>query len=139
MNLVLAFMCGIIITVMNVFNGELSNNYGTYIAVCIIHLVGLITFIVIMFIKKQRLTFKNGLQLWLYSGGVVGVLTVIFNVVSINDVGAALLTALGLLGQMITSILLEYKGWFGSIQKKLTPIKCLSLIIVMIGIGVMML
>ena len=65
------------------------------------------------------------------------VLTVIFNIIAVNNIGAALLTALGLLGQMIISIILESKGWLGSLKRKLTPLKWLSLIIVTIGIGVM--
>jgi transporter family-2 protein len=38
---------------------------------------------------------------------------------------------------MIISIILESKGWLGSLKRKLTPLKWLSLIIVTIGIGVM--
>ncbi|MEG0365997.1 MAG: DMT family transporter [Coprobacillus sp.] len=139
MNLLLAFLCGIIVTVMNSFNGQLSLVYGTFIATTLIHFIGLITFVVIMLVKKEKLSFKNSLPFYLYTGGIVGVLTVIFNVVSIDVIGVTLLTALGLLGQMIASIILEQNGWIGSIQKRITPIKCISLVIVMIGIGVMML
>ncbi len=69
---------------------------------------------------------------------MIGVLTVIFNVMSISTIGAALVTALGLLGQMMTSLVLEYKGWLGTIKRKLSFQKMMSLIIIVIGIGVMM-
>ena len=82
-----------------------------------------------MFLKKQEISFKHHLPFILYTGGVIGVLTVIFNIIAVNNIGAALLTALGLLGQMIISIILESKGWLGSLKRKLTPLKWLSLII----------
>lgn len=139
MNLALAFLCGIIVTIMNSFNGQLSQVFGTYIATALIHLIGLITFVLIMLVKREKISFTNHIPLYLYIGGIVGVFTVVFNVISIDVIGVTLLTALGLLGQMIASIILEQKGWIGSIQKSISPMKCVSLIIVMIGIGVMML
>lgn len=137
MNILLASLCGIIVTVMNVFNGELSTVYGTYIATCLIHAIGLLIFIIIMKLKKQPIIWNNQIPWYLYTGGIVGVLTVVFSVVSVGTIGASLLTSLGLLGQMLTSVLLEHKGWFGSIQKSLSPMKCLSFVVVLIGIGVM--
>ena len=137
MYLLLSFLCGLIVSTMNIFNGQLSAHCGAYLATVIIHLIGLITFTLIMFLKKQEISFKHHLPFILYTGGVIGVLTVIFNIIAVNNIGAALLTALGLLGQMIISIILEPKGWLGSLKRKLTPLKWLSLIIVTIGIGVM--
>lgn len=139
MDLFLSTFTGLIITVMIIFNGELSAYCGLYLSTVIIHLVGLLTFIVIMKIKKEKITFTNHLPFFLYCGGVIGIFTVIFNVFSVTELGATLLTALGLLGQMLTSIILEHKGWLGTIQKPMNLRKVLSLIIVMIGIGVMFL
>lgn len=135
----LALLSGMIITVMNIFNGQLSNYYGVYVSTVLIHLIGLLTFMVVMSVKKERVQWKNRIPLILYSGGMIGVLTVIFNVMTVSSLGAALLTALGLLGQMITSIVLEQQGWLGTIKCSLSLSKMISLVIVMLGIGVMML
>lgn len=135
----LALLSGMIITVMNIFNGQLSNYYGVYVSTVLIHLIGLLTFMVVISVKKERIQWKNRIPLILYSGGMIGVLTVIFNVMTVSSLGAALLTALGLLGQMITSIVLEQQGWFGTIKCSLSLSKMISLVIVMLGIGVMML
>lgn len=137
MYLLLAFLCGIIVTTMNIFNSQLSNYYGVYFSTFIIHLVGLISFIIIMKMKQQKISLKNHLPLILYSGGIIGVLTVIFNIFALNSLGAALLTALSLLGQILTSIILEHNGWLGALKRKITLAKCLSLGIIAIGIGVM--
>lgn len=138
MELFLSFLAGMIVTVMNVFNGQLSNHIGVYLSTVLIHFIGLMTFLVIMVIKKQKLSFHHHLPLLFYTGGMIGVFTVIFNVISISTIGAALVTALGLLGQMITSLVLEYTGWLGNIKRKLSFQKVVSLMIVVIGIGVMM-
>lgn len=138
MELFLSFLTGMIVTVMNVFNGQLSDYVGVYLSTVLIHFIGLITFFVIMLIKKQKASFHQHLPLLFYTGGMIGVLTVIFNVMSISTIGAALVTALGLLGQMMTSLVLEYKGWLGTIKRKLSFQKMMSLIIIVIGIGVMM-
>lgn len=137
MNILLSTICGVIVTVMTIFNGELSTHYGVYVSTAMIHLIGLLTFILIMCFKKEKLSFKQHVPLYLYTGGMIGVLTVIFNVITVNAMGVALLTALGLLGQMITSIVLEQYGWLGMIQRKMTVSKLMSLVIVAIGIGVM--
>lgn len=139
MEIILSLLAGTIVTVMNIFNGQLSDQTGIYLSTVIIHLVGLFTFIIIMFIKHKRLSFQHQIPFWLYAGGMIGVLTVIFNVVSIGRIGAALVTALGLLGQMITSLLMEYKGWLGTKKRSFNIRKMISLVIIMIGIGVMML
>ncbi|MFR7591829.1 MAG: DMT family transporter [Longibaculum sp.] len=137
MEFILAMLAGTIVTIMNVFNGQLSNQVGVYLSTVIIHLVGLFTLIIIMVIKKQKISFQNHIPLILYTGGMIGVFTVLFNVMSISTIGAALVTALGLLGQMLTSLVLEYKGWLGAKKRTLTFQKVISLVIVMIGIGVM--
>lgn len=139
MEFILAILAGTIVTIMDVFNGQLSNQVGVYLSTVIIHLVGLFTLIIIMIIKKQKISFQNHIPLILYTGGMIGVFTVLFNVMSISTIGAALVTALGLLGQMLTSLVLEYKGWLGAKKRTLTFQKVISLVIVMIGIGVMIL
>ena len=127
MDFVLATLCGIIVTTMNVFNGQLSDYTGVYLSTVIIHLVGLVT------------CFKKQIPLYMYCGGCIGVLTVIFNVFAIGKIGASLMTALGLLGQMMTSLLLENKGWLATSIRKLNIGKIIGLAVVCLGIGVMLL
>lgn len=105
----------------------------------IIHLIGLITFSIFLKAKNTGIDFNQQLPLWFYCGGVIGILTVIFNVISVNQLGVALITALGLSGQMMTSIIIEQTGWFASIKRNLTAKKICSLFVVFLGIGVMLL
>lgn len=139
MDFVLATLCGIIVTTMNVFNGQLSDYTGVYLSTVIIHLVGLVTFLIIMKIKDKKVCFKKKIPLYMYCGGCIGVLTVIFNVFAIGKIGASLMIALGLLGQMMTSLLLENKGWLATSIRKLNIGKIIGLAVVCLGIGVMLL
>lgn len=76
MDFVLATLCGIIVTTMNVFNGQLSDYTGVYLSTVIIHSVGLVTFLIIMKIKNKKICFKKQIPLYMYCGGCIGGLRV---------------------------------------------------------------
>ncbi len=139
MNFILAMMCGFIVSLMSIFNGQLSGYVGTFLATIIIHLTGLITVILFVIATHQTIKFNKETPLYAYLGGVVGVLTTLFQVFSITKIGAAQMTALSLLGQIVTSIILEHYGLLGAKQQKITLPKILSLGIISCGIGVMLL
>ena len=139
MELSLSILCGIIVTVTTIFNGQLSDYFGIFLSTVLIHLTGFLTLCIIMKVKRKQIRFRSHLPILYYTGGMIGVLTVLFNVMTVNALGVALLTALGLLGQMITSLILEQNGWLGSLQRKMNPLKLMSLGIVVLGIGVMIL
>lgn len=139
MDILLTLLSGCIVTIMIAMNGQLSNHFGLYFATVLIHAIGLATIYIVCHMKKAKLHFRNGIPLYLYTGGTVGVLTVFFNNVTISSIGASLVTALGLLGQLVSSLVLEQKGWLGSIQNTITKESIISLIIILIGIGVMLL
>ena len=54
MDFVLATLSGIIVTTMNVFNGQLSDYTGVYLSTVIIHLVGLVTSKIRKFVLKNK-------------------------------------------------------------------------------------
>ncbi len=122
----------------------LMDNYqiiqeSTCLQLSFIHSVGLVTFLIIMKIKNKKICFKKQIPLYMYCGGCIGVLTVIFNIFAIGKIGASLMTALGLFGQMMTSLLLENKGWLSTSIRKLNKGKIIGLVVVCLGIGVMLL
>lgn len=76
---ILSIFIGSLIALMTSFNGLLSTYTGNYLSSIIIHLVGLISVTCIICIKKSKLTFQKSLPLYLYSAGIIGVFTVLFN------------------------------------------------------------
>lgn len=137
-HILMAISSGMIVCIMVTFNGQLSDYCGVYLSTMVIHLIGLMTFIVVMKIKKQKIMIFQHLPMWLYSGGAIGVLTVIFNNLSVTQTGATLMTALSLLGQILTSLFLEKTGALSTAKHRISMRQVISLFIIMLGIGVML-
>lgn len=135
-NFLSAFM-GALIAIMIMFNGTLSNSAGNYFSIILIHLVGLFSIILVLMIRKSKLQFNKGLPLYFYSGGAIGVFTVLFNNLSFTTLGVSLPLALGLLGQTVSSIIIDQ---FGLLDMKAIPFKrdkIIGLLLVVLGIFVM--
>lgn len=109
----LSLLIGVLITIMIAFNGELSNKLGNYSALVIIHLVGFLIVLLILLSKKIKISFKNGLPIYLYSAGAISVFTVMFNNLSYTALGVSIPVALGLLGQLLTSLAFDHYGFLG--------------------------
>lgn len=129
---------GVMTAVMIVVNGRLSEGLGLYESVVLIHIVGLVMQLIIMVVKKSRVKLRQGIPLWVYSGGAVGILTVISTNYAFIHLGVASAAALNLLGMTVTSILIDQFGWFGMRKDKLTTVKIVSLAILLIGVIVLL-
>lgn len=135
-NLISAFI-GVLITVMILFNGVLSQHIGNYSAAFIIHLIGLVIIWIIILIKKVKISFDRSVPMYIYSGGLLGVFTILFNNISFSYLGASLTLALGLLGQSVASIVFDHFGMLGMQVTKFKKEKLLGLAIIFIGIVIM--
>lgn len=132
-----AAIIGIFIALMIAVNGTLSQQAGTFSSSVIIHLIGLIAMIVIVFVKKIKIRFDRTIPVFLYCAGAIGVFTVLFNVVSFSAIGASLTLALGLLGESIASTLIDHFGLFGTRVTRFNPKKIWGLLLIIIGIVIM--
>lgn len=133
----LSLLIGALITIMIAFNGELSNKVGNYSALIIIHLVGFLIIFVILAYKKTKISFRNGLPLYLYSAGAISVFTVMFNNLSYAALGVSLPVALGLLGQLLTSLAFDHYGFLGMKKITFNNKKFIGFTIIVIGISIM--
>jgi transporter family-2 protein len=50
---------------------------------------------------------------WIWLGGLGGALYVLLAILLTHRIGAALLSASGIVGQLATSLLIDHYGWFG--------------------------
>ncbi|MGG7165043.1 DMT family transporter [Clostridium ihumii] len=137
MNNLYCLLIGILITLMTTFNGILSENIGNYTSTVIVHLVGLLSTIFVMLFSKRKIIFNKNIPLYLYSAGAIGVLTVLFNNISFNAVGISLTLSLGLLGQSLTSMIIDHYGLFGMKINKFNKKKILGFALMTIGIIIM--
>ena len=133
----LSLLIGALVTIMVAFNGELSDGLGNYSSLVIIHLVGFVIILGIMFYKKIKISFKNSLPLYLYSAGAISVFTVMFNNLSYAVLGVSIPVALGLLGQLIASLAFDHYGFLGMPKVHFNNKKFIGLFIIIIGISIM--
>ncbi len=130
----LSIVCGVFIASMIVFNGSLTSCYGVYSAAVLIHLIGLIPLSIIMAIKHIKIRLPKGLPFYYMLGGTIGVATTVFNNISFGVISISAILALSLLGQSITSILIDQYGWLGMEKRPFNQKKIIGLIFVLIGI-----
>jgi len=137
MNNLVSALIGALIAVMIMLNGTLSNVLGNYIATIIIHIVGLIAITFVLLVSKQKFIINKGTPFYLYSAGGIGVFAVLFNNLTFNSLGISLSLALGLLGQTITSIIIDHFGLLGMKVMKYQKKKLIGLVFIVLGIAVM--
>ncbi|MGF9964289.1 DMT family transporter [Bacillus rhizoplanae] len=134
---VLSALIGVFIALMIPLNGILAEVIGNYNASVLIHTVGLIAVIIILLVGKFKIKIHKGIPLYLYSAGAIGVFTVLFTNISFSALGVSLTIALGLLGQSITSIVIDHFGLLGMKVVKFEKKKIVGLLLIASGIVVM--
>jgi len=137
MNKLTSGFVGGLIAIMILFNGTLSNAIGNYQSTVIVHLVGLIGIIMILIVRKSKVRFYKSVPLYAYSAGVIGVLPILFNNISFTVLGVSITLALGLLGQSLTSLVVDHYGLFNMTVVKFNKRKLVGLTIIIIGIVIM--
>ena len=137
MNNVLAIFIGMLISIMISFNGELANVVGNYLSSIIIHVVGLISVLIILILNKTKIKIEKNIPLYLYSAGAIGVFSVLFNNITFSTLGVSLTIALGLLGQSLTSIIIDHYGLLGMKVTKFQIKKLFGFTLIILGISIM--
>lgn len=128
---------GVLISVMIAFNGMLSGKLGNNLALVIIHLTGLIAVISLLIVYRKKISFRKSIPLYLYSAGIIGVFTVASTNISFNCLGASLTLSLSLLGQSVTSLIMDNYGLLGMKVIKFNKKKLIGLALISAGIVVM--
>ncbi|MGM0378201.1 MAG: DMT family transporter [Bacillota bacterium] len=130
-----SFILGIFISIMITLNSILSKNTNIFLSLNIIYLVGLITSSIIL-IKFKMYKF-NKIPKYLLTGGIIGVFLVLLNTLTVNNIGVSLTIAIGLLGQIVMSLIVDNFGLFNRKVFKMKKEKILSLLFISIGIFIM--
>ncbi len=133
----LALINGVILAIMIFLNGMLANITGPYISTLIFHIIGFILIIIISIIKKNRLSNLRKLPLMFFLPGILSVVTILLNNISIPKIGLTLTIGITLFGQLVMSSLVEHFGLFGMPVNKFKKEKILGFSIISLGIIVM--
>jgi transporter family-2 protein len=137
MNKTISAILGALISIMIMFNGTLANGFGKYTSNIIIHITGLVAVILILLLKKSKFKGLKCIPWYFYSAGAIGVFSVLFNTLSFQAIGVSLTLALGLLGQSVSSIIIDHYGLMGMNIVKFEKKKLVGLFIIVTGIVIM--
>jgi len=109
----LCLLSGVLLAFVIVLNGSLTGFYGAYIATVIVHIVGTSVAYLAMKAAKQPWRPGSKLPLWMYSGGLIGILTTIFQSLAFGQLGVTTVMALCLFGQTATALVVDGFGLLG--------------------------
>lgn len=137
LNYYLALLAGMMISVMVVFNGGLSDRVGQFAALVIIHLVGLVVISLALFIKGKK-PVARGVPPQLFTAGIIGVAITICNNMAFGHISVSAMMALGLLGESITSLLVDHFGVMGLPRRPFRREKLLGMLLNLCGIAFML-
>ncbi|PGC24512.1 hypothetical protein COM11_24570 [Bacillus pseudomycoides] len=133
----LSIIIGAFIAIMIPLNGILSEMTGNYTSSVMIHIVGLVAIVIVLLVSKSKLRMQKGIPLYLYSAGAIGVFTVLFSNISFTALGVSITIALSLLGQSVSSIIIDHFGLLGMKVVKFEKKKTFGLLLISSGIIVM--
>ncbi|MCL2851905.1 MAG: DMT family transporter [Defluviitaleaceae bacterium] len=129
---ILSLLAGVLISAMVAFNGGLTEAYGVYSATVLIHVVGLAFILIILLVKRESPFIKR--HAWfLYTGGAIGVLTVLFNNLAFGRISVSAILALSLFGQSICGLIVDQYGLLGMPRHPFQKRKIAGLVIVLVG------
>jgi len=133
----LALVNGTFLAIMVFFNGMIANITGPYMSTLIFHVLGFILILIISIIKKNNLPNLKKIPLLLFLPGILGVITILLNNISIPQIGLTLSIGVTLFGQLIMSSLVEHFGLFGMPVNRFKKEKILGFLTISLGIIVM--
>lgn len=135
----LCLLSGVLLAFVIVLNGSLTGFYGAYIATVIVHIVGTTVAYFAMKGAKQSWRPEEKLPLWMYSGGLIGILTTIFQSLAFGQLGVTTVMALCLFGQTVTSLAVDTMGLFGLERQRINRGMILGVAVSLCGVLYMLL
>ena len=138
MDILFALLSGTIISIMVSINGELSYCIGNYFSTVVIRVIGTIFALIFCFIMHEKIVINKKIVLWSLVGGIIGMLTTLFNNFSYAYISMTSIVALGLLGQTITSTVIDMFGLFGMNKHDIHKSTWVGLLISITGVAVML-
>ena len=136
MNYLLSLLAGMLISVMVVFNGGLNAQMGAGLSLVIIHVAGLFTIILLMALRKEKFR-TSRLNVFWYLGGLVGILTTLFNLRAFGHISVSAMMALGLLGESLSGLAADHVGFLGIPVRRFRREKLLGGLVALLGILIM--
>ena len=131
----LAALYGALLSLMNTANAQLSGLYGNWAATVMIHLVGLLVLLPLAFTWGRP---KGRAPWYQYTGGMIGILSVVFVNIGVSGIGVTANLVLMLLGQVTCSAVVDHFGLLGAAVHRMNRGKLLAMAVMALGCGAML-
>ncbi|MDR0199614.1 MAG: DMT family transporter [Streptococcaceae bacterium] len=135
---------GVVIGMMGATQQAINGHLGVALhntpeASFVSFLVGtVLIFIVVLIVDKRLPSLKNLRQakVWNFSGGILGALFVFATVVCVPQIGAGLTIMMGLIGQIVGSIIVQQFGLWRSVKLSVNRWQIIGVLIMLVAVGV---
>jgi transporter family-2 protein len=137
-SLVLAFSAGAVLPLQAGINSQLRTYAGSpMIAAFISFLVGTVLLFAMTLVLRLPWPSLSALAQapwWAWLGGLLGAILVFLAIVLAEQLGAAVMVALIITGQMIVSLLLDHYGLVGYTRNTLSPARIIGTVLLLSGV-----
>lgn len=131
-----AVLVGMTIALMLVVNATLQQSLGPAGALVVVHVVGLATILPLAGLVKQPKP-EGKIPVVFFLAGLVGVALLWINNHTVPLLGAGLALALGVVGQLSASAVVDHWGLFGLPRRPFHPRRLVGLGLAVVGVGIM--
>ncbi|GAB6930308.1 DMT family transporter [Paenibacillus sp. JCM 10914] len=133
-----AILGGACITLQGVANARISQDMGTWQATTITQFTGFVlALLILMFVRDSNLQgIKEVKPLYLF-GGALAAPIIFSEVTAIQEIGVTLMIATLLIAQLALTLLIDIRGWFGVVKKKMNAIQFVGIGMMIIGVIVL--
>ncbi len=128
---------GLTLPVQAVINGRLRTTLDDPIRAALVSvLVSTLLMAVIAAVTWQPVSMErvSSAPWWVWTGGLIGAIYVAASLVLISKLGAAFLFALLVVGQMLSSIIVDHYGWLGVPIHTVNPWRILGAGFLVVGV-----
>jgi len=133
----LSMLAGMLVSVMVVFNGRLSEMASPGWSLIIIHVSGILAVGLAMLLRKDRPRMGSHPPWW-YIGGLIGIVTTMFNLYAFGRISVSAMLALALLGESLASLAADHVGFMGLPRRPMRAEKLLGGLVILAGILIML-
>ncbi|PAK84345.1 DMT family transporter [Lentilactobacillus parakefiri] len=134
---------GVVVGVLAAMQQAINGHLGTLLhstgeAAFLSFLVGTVLIAVVALGINKRVPTRHELRQtrpWNWLGGFLGGTFLFVTVVAVPQIGTGLTIMMGLIGQIIGSILIQQFGWWQSIKQQMVPAQVLGIVLMIVGVG----
>src|SRR6056297_1085386 len=134
-----AFLSCVLMIFVNYANSMMAESSSVFFASSYYHIGGFVLLSLILLYKKESFINLKDLELKYYLPGIFSVFTILIASFVMPVIGSTMLIAFNLIGQTITSNLIDHFGLLGMKKSPLEKRKLIGYSIILLGIIIMFL